>query len=632
MSLTNFTNLDFDQIKQTIKDYFRSNSDFTDYDFEGSNLSVLIDILAYNTYISSYNANMISNEVFIDSATLRENVVALARNIGYVPRSRSAAKAKVSFFVDVSSRNALSVTLKKGVVATSNVFASNNYIFSIVSDITVPVVNGIAIFENVEILEGDYVTTNFIVSSTNKNQRYILENPNIDSSSIRVLVRSNQTSTVATSYFRASNILNVDSQSKAFYIQEIEDQQYELIFGDGYFGKKLEDKNFIEASYIITNGESGNGFGTFKFSGRLIDDRGEVISTGVSLLTTNEPSQGGSEIESVSSIKNFAPKFYSSQNRAVTAADYEAIIPQIYPEAESVTSFGGESLNPPQFGKVFVGIKPFYGNFVPDAIKQNIKTSLSKYSVAGIIPEIIDIKYLYIEPESQVYYDSNKAVSSDAVKTLIENNVRTYSKSTEINKYGSRFKYSKYQKIIDDSHEAVTSNITKVRMRRDLKVGIGRNAEYEICFGNRIHIKDLSGFNIKSTGFKSSLYNDYVYLSDIPNDSREGRMILFNLYSDMDYNIINDDIGYIDYIKGEIMLYPINIQESLKISGGVPILQISAIPESNDIIGLQDLYLKIDNDKVDISMIPDIIESGSDSSGSLFIPSSSYQNGKLVIN
>ena len=631
MSLTNFTNLDFDQIKQTIKDYFRSNSDFTDYDFEGSNLSVLIDILAYNTYISSYNANMISNEVFIDSATLRENVVALARNIGYVPRSRSAAKAKVSFFVDVSSRNALSVTLKKGVVATSNVFASNNYIFSIVSDITVPVVNGIAIFENVEILEGDYVTTNFIVSSTNKNQRYILENPNIDSSTVRVLVRSNQTSTVATSYFRASNILNVDSQSKVFYVQEIEDQQYELIFGDGYFGKKLEDKNFIEASYLITNGESGNGFATFKFSGRLVDDRGQVIGTGVSLLTTNEPSQGGSEIESVSSIKNFAPKFYSSQNRAVTAADYESIIPQIYPEAESVTSFGGESLDPPQFGKVFVGIKPFYGNFVPDAIKQNIKTSLGKYSVAGIVPEIIDIKYLYIEPESQVYYDSNKSVSSDAVKTLIENNVRTYSKSTEINKYGSRFKYSKYQKVIDDSHEAVTSNITKVRMRRDLKVAIGRNAEYEICFGNKIHIKDLAGFNIKSTGFKSSLYNDYVYLSDIPNDSREGRIILFSLYSDTEYSIINSDIGYIDYTKGEIMLYPINIQESLKVTGGVPILQISAIPESNDIIGLQDLYLQIDNNKVDISMIPDIIESGSDSSGSSFISSSSYQNGKLVI-
>lgn len=630
MALTNISSLDFDQIKTAIKDYLRSNSDFTDYDFEGSNLSILVDTLAYNTYISSYNANMVSNEVFIDSATLRENVVALARNIGYVPRSRSAAKARVSFFVE-DTRNSVSLTLRRGVVATTNNFGFENYIFSIVSDITVPVVNNIAFFDNIEVYEGDYVTTNFTVSSLNKNQRFILENPNIDTSTIRVSVRNSESSTASTTYFRSSNIIDVNSESKIFFIQEIEDQKYELIFGDGYFGKKLEDKNYVEVSYIITNGEVANGVGSFKFSGRLFNDKNESITEGISLITTNSESQGGSEIESISSIRNFAPRFYASQNRAVTASDYETIIPQIYPEAESVKAFGGESLNPPQYGKVFIGIKPFYGSFVPDAVKNNIKTLLKKYSVAGIVPEMVDIKYLYIEPQSNVYYNSNKASDSDYLKQLITNNIGQYSKSTEINKYGSRFKYSKYQKIIDDSHEAITSNITKIRMRRDLKVLLGSTATYEICFGNEIHIKNDSGFNIKSSAFRTNLYTDYVYLVDFPEDNFTGSIGLITLYSDTDYNIISDDVGSIDYKKGEIILDPIVIEDAWNLSGGVPILQVSAIPESNDVIGLQDLYLKIDPNKIEINMISDIIESGSDSSGSSHIISSSYQNGKLVI-
>ena len=635
MALVNFTNLDFDQIKSEIKSYLRSNSNFTDYDFEGSNLSVIVDTLAYNTYIASYNANMISNEVFIDSATLRENVVSLARNIGYVPRSRSSSKAIISFFVDTTglSYNPLTLTLKKGLICTTSSFGTENYTFSILDDVTVAVVNGIATFDSIEVYEGTYIKSTFTVDSLNINQRYILDNPNIDTSSIRINVKHSQTSTSSKKFINASNILQVDSNSRVFFIQEIQDQRYELIFGDGVIGEKLQNQNYIEASYLITNGLDANGLNTFNFSGRIVDNKSNIISSGISLITTNSSSQGGSEIESVSSIKNFAPRLYASQNRAVTSSDYEVIIPKIYPETDSVNVFGGEELSPPQYGKVFITIKPTYGTFLSNAIKDNIKTELRKYSVAGIVPEILDAKLLYIETDSKVYYNPNLTTSSDSVKTTILNNLTKYSESTEINKYGARFKYSKYQAIVDNSDKSVTSNITRIQMRRDLRASLNQLTEYEICFGNQFHIKNKNGYNIKSSGFNISGIAQTVFMSDLPNsDMKTGNVFLFYLSSNLKPIIIQNNIGSVDYEKGEIKLSPVNLISTSKNSGGTPIIEVSAIPKSNDIIGLQDLYLQLDINSVEINMIPDNIESGSDSSGSNYIFSSSYFNGDLVRN
>jgi hypothetical protein len=635
MALVNFTNLDFDQIKLAIKSHLRSNSNFTDYDFEGSNLSAIVDTLAYNTYIASYNANMISNEVFIDSATLRENVVSLARNIGYVPRSRSCSKATISFFVDTTglTYNPLTLTLKKGLVCTTSTFGTENYTFSILDDVTVAVVNGIATFDSIEVYEGTYVKSTFTVDSLNENQRYILDNQNIDTSTIRVSVRDNQTSTSSKKFINALNILQVDSTSRVFFIQEIQDQRYELIFGDGVIGEKLENQNYIEASYIITNGLSANGLNAFNFSGRIIDNKSNVISNGISLLTTNLSSQGGSEVESVSSIKNFAPRLYASQNRAVTSSDYEVIIPKIYIETESVNVFGGEELIPPQYGKVFITIKPKYGTFLSNTIKDNIKSELRKYSVAGIVPEILDAKLLYIETDSKVYYNPNLTTSSDDVKTTILANIAKYSQSTEINKYGARFKYSKYQNIIDSSDKSVTSNITRIQMRRDLRASLNQLTEYEICFGNQFHIKNENGYNIKSSGFNISGLAQTVFMSDTPNsDMKTGNIFLFYLGSNSEPIVIQNNLGTVDYEKGEIKLNPVSLISTSKNSGGTPIIEVSAIPKSNDIIGLQDLYLQLDINRVEINMIPDNIESGSDSSGSNYIFSPSYFNGDLVRN
>lgn len=639
MPLINFSNLDFDQIKTTLRDYLKANSNFTDYDFEGSNLSTILDVLAYNTYITSYNANMVANEVFIDSATLRENVVSLARNIGYVPRSKKAASATISFFVDTSNITPVpsSLTLRKGPVAsTSGSFGNQSFVFSILDDITVPVINGIANFDNIKIYEGIRLTSNFDVNYRNLNQRFILPNSGVDTDLLSVSVKNSEQSTSSVKYSLQDNIFDIDGDSKIFFIQEIEDERYELIFGDGIFGKKLDDGSFIEASYITTNGDSANGISQFTFSGRITYNRnsiGYTVTSGISLITTQSTSSGGENIESVESVRKYAPRVYMSQNRALTSNDYETLIPsKIYPETESISVFGGEELIPPQYGKVFISIKPRFGDFLSNLTKESIKLKLKKYAVAGIVPEILDLKYLYVETNSKIYYNTNLTPNSEYVSTIIQNNIKSYSESTELNKYGARFKYSKFLKIIDESHESITSNITTIQIRRDLRVSLNSLAEYQIGFGNQFHINSMDGYNIKSSAFKVSGISETVYMSDIPDTNRTtGSIFLFNVSSvnSTTTNIIKRNVGKIDYEKGIITLNPINII-SAKDKFGQPIIEISAIPQSNDVIGLQDLYLQLDINNSMFEMIADEISSGLDPSASNYITSSSYNNGNLV--
>jgi hypothetical protein len=640
MPLVNFSNLDFNQIKTTLKDYLRANSNFTDYDFEGSNLSTILDVLAYNTYITSYNANMVANEVFIDSATLRENVVALSRNIGYIPRSKKAARATVSFFVDASNITPVpsSLTLRRGPVAsTSGSFGNQSFIFSILEDITVPVVNNIAIFEDLKIYEGSLLTNNFTFSSNNLNQRFILPNSGIDTDLISVVVRNNEQSTISVKYSLQDSLFDIDGESKIFFLQEIEDERYELIFGDGFFGKKLEEGNFINVNYITSNGDSANGISQFNFAGRLTYNRNSVeytVTSGISLLTTGLIASGGENIESVESIKKYAPRIYASQNRALTANDYETLIPsKIYPETESISVFGGEELIPPQYGKVFISIKPRFGDFLPNLIKENIKLKLKKYAVAGIVPEILDLKYLYVEVNSKIYYNTNLAPSSEFVSSIIQNNAKLYAESSELDRYGARFKYSKFLKIIDDSHESVTSNITTIQMRRDLRVVLNTFAEYQIGFGNEFHIKSMEGYNIKTSSFRVSDIQQEVYLADVPDTNREtGSLFLFTVpaINSTTSTIVRRNVGNVDYKNGIITLNPINILSTGKIKDGQPILEISTTPKSNDVIGLQDLYLQLDISNSNFEMVIDEISSGLDPSASNYIVTSSYVNGNLV--
>ena len=639
MPLVNFSNLDFDQVKTSLKDYLKANSTFTDYDFEGSNLASIIDLLAYNTYITSYNANMVSNEVFIDSATLRENVVSLARNIGYLPKSRKAASATISFFVDCSdiTPTPASITLKKGpVAATSGTFGNQSFIFSIVSDITVPVLDGIASFNEISIYQGSLLTSNFTYSVRTPNQKFILPNVGIDTDLLKVNVKGNEQSTTQVNYSVQDSLFSIDANSKVYFLQEIEDERYQLIFGDGIFGKALEEANFITADYIVTDGDSANGVNQFEFSGNLSYTRNGndyTVTSGISLLTTDISSKGGDTIESVDSIKKFAPRIYASQNRALTANDYETLIPaKIYPETESISVFGGEELIPPQYGKVFISIKPKTGDFIPNLIKENIRMKLKKYAGAGIVPEILDLKYLYIEVDSKIYYNSNLTPTAASVSSVVQSNANKYSESSEMNKYGARFKYSKFLNIIDQSDEAVTSNITTVTIRRDLRAVLNTFAEYSVGFGNAFHIKSMDGYNIKSSGFRISGLQSQVYISDIPNTNRvDGSLFLFTVptASSTSPTIVRRNVGNINYEKGIITLNPINILSG-KVKDGQTIIELSVCPVSNDVIGLQDLYLQLDISTCNFETIVDEISSGLDPAASDYVVTSSYQNGNLV--
>ena len=639
MSLVNFANLDFDQVKTTLKEYLQSNSNFTDYNFEGSNLSTVLDVLAYNTYITSYNANMVANEVFIDSATLRENVVALARNIGYLPRSRTAARATVTFFVDCSNITPApsNLTLNKGpVAATSSAFGSSSLVFSICEDITVPVKDGIARFNNISIYEGTLLNSEFTNSAANPNQRFILPNTGIDTSLIKIKVKNNSSSTSGVKYSSQDSLFDITPLSKVFFLQEIEDERYEIFFGDGIFGTKLSEGNVVEVDYIVSSGDGGNAVRNFQFAGKLTYTRNATeytVSSGVSLLTTGLPASGGEQIESVDSIKKFAPRIYASQNRALTSNDYESLIPtKIYPETESISVFGGEDLVPPQYGKVFISIKPRTGDFLPNLIKENIRLRLKKYAVAGIVPEILDLKYLYIEVDSKIYYNSNLAPSSADVSSSVQSNATKYSESSELNKYGARFKYSKFLNIIDQSQEGITSNITTIKMRRDLRVALNSFAEYAIGYGNEFHINSMSGYNIKSSAFFISGVSEPLYVTDIPNTDREtGSLFFFTLPSINSTSpvIVRRNVGTIDYVKGIITLNPVNIVSG-KIKDGQTIIEIEATPHSNDVIGLQDLYLQLDISNSNFETVIDEVSSGLDPSASNYIVSSSYGNGMLV--
>ena len=510
-----------------------------------------------------------------------------------------------------------------------------NITFSISNDVTVPVdSDGIANFTNVDIFQGTYLKQTYTVSSRNKTQKFILPNSGVDTSLIRVSVKESEASTVTRVFKQFDSLFEVGPSSPVYFLQEIGSERYEIMFGDGTFGVSLEEPNYIEIDYIQCDGEAGNGVSRLRYAGTLRDNNNNAITGGVSLVTVNEPSYGGSSIESVESIKKYSTQIYSSQNRAVTAGDFEAIVPTIYPETESISAFGGEELTPPQYGKVFVSIKPTNGVFLSSTIKENIKRQINKYSVAGIVTEIIDLKYLYVETNSNVYYNSNQSPNASFVSSLVTQNSELYANSTELNKFGARFKYSQFQKIVDESHESITSNITTVDIRRDLQATMNNFVEYEICFGNRFQIVNHGhgihqgqiGYNIRSSGFKISGISDTVYLGDTPSgDLKTGTVFLFKLNSPTEPVILRRSIGTIDYLKGEIKLNPINII-STDVYRGTNLVEISATPYSNDVIGLQDLYLQLDPFNMKVNMVTDRIASGSDVSGTNYLVSSSYAN------
>ena len=623
MALQQFTNLNFEDIKSSIKDYLRENSNFSDMDFEGSNLSVIVNLLAYNSYLTAYNTNMVVNETFIDSATLRENVVSLARNIGYVPRSKRSATTTATFNLTGISTSATTITFQPGVIANGGV-NDVNYIFSIPEKVTTAAVKGVS-EGTIDIYQGQFLETQFVINDSQPNQRFILPNNSVDTSTIRVNVRDSNASTTITEYKLVDNIIGITSTSNIYLIQETTDEKYEILFGDGIFGKKLSNGNVIDISYIKTEGKEGNGVAALKFSGTLIDQDGADLSGYFSAITPNFPSENGDDIEDIRSLRYYAPRVYSAQHRAVTASDYEAIIPSVYPNIESISAFGGEELDPPKYGRVYIASKPKNGSFLSEFTKKQILGSLKSYSVAGIVPELIDLKFLYVEIDSYVYYNANFVGDKENLKSDVITSLTAFASGMELNKFGGRFKYSKIQAMVDNVSTSITSNITTVRIRRNLEAQIDQWAQYELCFDNEFY-RGESNYNIKSTGFTVSGIEGTVYFSDsVIEGTDKGTLFLFKITSDTEISIISDSFGSVDYKKGEIIIDTTNITSTTESDN---IIEVQAVPLSNDVLARKELYLQFDVSKSNFYMREDSISSGANTSGTRYDPQSSYQNGK----
>ena len=599
-SYVQVSNLDFQEIKTALKEYLRSQSDFTSYDFEGSAMSVLLDTLAYNTYYTAFNTNMVVNELFLDSATLRDNVIALAKQLGYRPKSKVAPEAQVTFTATYPQTAPEVAVLQKGTGFTT-VFNDTLYSYVTIEDQSTPVENGVAYFDNIPVYEGTLITSTFVVNTSLPSQRFVIQNPGVDTSTVRVKVFDSVQSTFYETYDYAENILDVNSQSKAFFLDEVEDERYELFFGDGVLGRKLENGNQIEVSYLVTNGPETNGAKSFTFNGVITDkfsNIGYVYNANVNSAAT-VVANGGAGIESISKIKFNAPKYFSTQDRAVTANDYGSIVRQIYPAISDIIIFGGEEDDPPEYGKVKIVIKPESASFLSSTTKKDIVGKMKRYMVASVIPEIVDPSILYIEATSSIFYNSSLTTQKpEEIRNKVISGINSYLKDSTVEKFNGKFRYSKFVSTIDNSDRSINSNATSIMMRKDFYPQINSSSFYELCFQNEFD-KDCDGPTMMSTGFKVTEFPSYtVYFED-----RDGVIALYRLDSLTGEKItLNDSIGEVNYAKGEVMLYDLTIIQG---SFSDNRIELRVKPLSNDINASRELYLDVDVAKSKFTVYPE---------------------------
>jgi hypothetical protein len=615
MAFNQVTNLDFEDVKSSLKAFLRSSDTFTDYNFEGSVLSQLLDVLAYNTYYSALNANLVANEVFFDSASIRENVVSLAKLVGYTPRSAKASVAKVTLDIIVNPKIG-ALTLKKG-----NAFIGSNgdgsYMFSVLNDITREAyvdTTGVrkVTFNELEIYQGSFLNLQYTVDTSTK-QRFVVPSADADVDLLNVIVNEVDF-TVPQRYSNVKNITELNSDDRVYFIQENKNEQFELIFGDGVFGRKMRNLDVVTIEYLVTNKTESNECSDFTFTGQL-EYGGAIYSQTNPTVTVVDPSTGGGNPEDVTSIKYLAPRYYSAQNRAVTVRDYETLVTQISPNLESLSVYGGEEADPPQYGKVFIVAKPFGAETLTTTAKQSLKRDIKEYSILTVIPEVIDPSYLYLDIDSFVYYDNNKSrKNAQEIENAVKATILAFGNTNDLNRFNGKFKYSKLISDIDNADNGITSNITRIRIRKNFQVISNVFASYEVCYGNRIS----ENSDIISSGFKITGQNaNYVfYFEKIENTN----IISIFRYDGSEKKYYSKNIGSIDYAKGEININAININSVI---GDTGYITVSVTPKSNDIMALRDLYLSIDQAGVNVSVILDALTSSSRTSGVGQIPVSS---------
>ena len=592
MPYTQLNNLDFADIKTALKEYMRAQTDFTDYDFEGSAISQILDVLAYNTYYTAFNTNMVVNELFLDSATLRDNVVSLAKQLGYTPKSITAPQASVDMSLTFAGTAPAEVTIKAGSGFVTN-YDGSLYRFILKDSMRVPVVNSVATFTNIPIFEGSQVVNRILVDSTSATQRFIIENAGVDMNTLNVRVFESQNTTTFKDYKQANNILDIGADDEIYFVSEIEDEKYEIFFGDGVLGKKLDDLNVVELSYIVTNGTATNGAKTFTFNGLMEDENGTTITLPFSITSINTSSiaSGGADIETIDKIKFNAPKFFGSQNRAVTGNDYKAIVRNIYPAVSDIIVFGGEEQVPPAYGKVFLSVKPTEAATLSSFTKNELKQELKKFSVASIRPEFIDPSILFLELTSDIYYSSTKTqLLPTEIATKASTAIVEYLKTSQTEKFNGKFRYSKFIGVIDNSDISINSNVTNVTMRKDFIAQINASSFYEICYQNPFLI-DCNNPVVTSTGMTVFEFpNVTSFLED-----RNGKLVLYRLDPvSGDKILLNDSIGTVDYERGEIVMDNFTILKGTFSDNRV---ELRVKPRNKDIEVKREMYLDVDVSK-----------------------------------
>jgi len=588
MQYIQVNNLNFNEIKTSLKEYLRAQTDFTDFDFEGSVWSNLLDILAYNTYYTAFNTNMVVNETFLDSATLRDNVISIAKQLGYFPKSAVAPESVVSFNATFTGATPSNIILKRG-TGFITTFDENLYKYVVIDDVKVPVTNNVASFSNIPVYEGTIITDFYTVNNGLSSQRFILKNPGTDVSSLRVKVYPFDGATSFEYYNQVSNILDVSAASKVFYVEEIQDEQYEIFFGDGVLGRKLQNNEYVEISYLITAGDVTNGARTFTFSGVLSDEQGNVgFPVSIGQITTNSIASGGSLIESVEKIKFNAPKQFSTQNRAVTSSDYAAIVRKIYPAVSDIIVYGGENEQPPEYGKVKIVIKPESGSSLSGFTKNQIISELKEFSVASVTPEIKDPSVVYIELTSNVFYDTKKTTQfSQEIRSKVIAAVDSYTKLSGTEKFNGKFRFSKYSAVIDEADVSINSNATSLELRKDFYPVLNSMAYYELCFLNPFKT-NCDFITLRSTGFVTSENPTVVsYLED-----RDGAIVIYRIDPITgDKIVLNSNIGTIDYVKGEIKLNDLTIIKGSFFDNKI---EVRVTPANNDISAFREMFLDVD--------------------------------------
>lgn len=585
MPYNQLANLDYFDIRNSLRDYLRANSDFTDYDFEGSVFSNLLDLLAYNTYYTAFNTNMVANEAFLDSATLRDNVVSLAKQLGYKPRSATAPVATVNCTITVNNTTAQTAIFRKGsgfIATINNVL----YQYSLRDDVKATINSNVIAFENLKVYEGTALRQSYTVTA--ETPKIILNNKGIDVQSIRVRVYTSVTSSSFITYLPSENILTLTPQSEVFFVSETEDENYTITFGDGILGKALTPGQYIVVDYSVTTGEISNGSKNFTYNGVIEDIDGNtnlsVASVTVSLV---DQSRGGASIESIDSIKKNAPAMFGTQNRAVTAEDYAALVRRIYPPIADIYAYGGEDANPPEYGKVKIVIKPSNEPSLSSLAKNTIVKELRKFSVASVVPEIIDPSIIYIEMNSQIYYNPSQTdKTAQEIRKLSIENIEKYLQNSDTEKFGGKFRYSRFVSTIDNADPSIRSNLTTIVMRKDFYPSLNNKTYYELCFSNSFDY-DCDENALTSTGFIVQEYpNNTSYIED-----RDGKVVLFKYDQYGIKQILNPEIGTIDYINGEIKIYDLTI---IKGSFNDDKIEVRLRPQYNDINAKREIFLDVD--------------------------------------